>query len=128
MPLVTGQCYAKWQLPSSTAAEHRGKTARAPIKDHLVTWDYEKRIELRLVVDKHGSLQASELAIEVVQEWAAAGAGRHEQRALLGRVTLDLAEYVAACEETEEPVVRRYLMKDSKINSTVKVRRNQPRT
>ena len=118
MPLVTGACYVKWHLPHSTAAEHHGKTHRAPIKEHLVTWDYEKRVELRLVVDKHGQLQGSEIAFEVVQEYAVGAKG---ERALLGVVRLDLAEYVLACDETAEPVCRRYLMQESKINSTVKV-------
>ncbi len=44
----------------------------------------------------------------------------------LGNVKLNLAEYVeesegVAGEEGEERVVRRYLMMDSKINSTLKV-------
>ena len=118
VPLVTGACYTKWHLPSSSATEHRGKTHRAPIKEHLVTWDYEKRVELRLTVDKHGNLQGSEIEFEVVQEYAVGAKG---ERATLGVVKLNLAEYVLACDEAEEPVCRRYLMHESKINSTVKV-------
>lgn len=37
----------------------------------------------------------------------------------LGTVTLNLAEYVE--ESEEEEVVRRYLLQDSKINSTVRI-------
>ena len=116
---MTGACYVKWHLPSSTAAEHRGKTHRAPIKDHLVTWDYEQRLEIRLIVDKHGNLQSSDIEFKVVQEYAVGAKG---ERAMLGIVKLNLAEYVLACDETEEPMCRRYLLKESKINSTLKVR------
>ena len=84
-----------------------------------MTWDYEKRVELRLTVDKHGNLQGSEIEFEVVQEYAVGAKG---ERATLGVVKLNLAEYVLVCDETEEPVCRRYLMQESKINSTVKVR------
>ena len=33
MPLVNGTSYVKWHLPSSTSAEHRGRTNR--VKDRL---------------------------------------------------------------------------------------------
>ena len=125
MPLVTGACYVKWHLPSSTAVEHRGKTHRAPIKDHLVTWDYETRVELRMIVDKKGELEAADIQFEIVQDYAVGAKG---ERALLGVVRLNLAEYVLACDEMEEAVCRRYLMQESKINSTVKVCTNRRAT
>jgi hypothetical protein len=39
----------------------------------------------------------------------------------LGYVALNLAEYVEESEDGEEGVTRRYLMQESKINSTLKV-------
>lgn len=62
--------------------------------------------------------------MEVVQEYGR-GSGRGE-RITLGTVKLNLAEYVEQSEMAtiagEEPgVTRRYLMQDSKINSTLKV-------
>lgn len=119
IPLVTGACYVKWHLPSSTAAEHQGKTPRAPIKDHLVTWDYEQRLEVRLIVDKHGQLESSPIEFKVVQEYAV---GAKSERSMLGVVRLNLAEYVLACDEAEGEICRRYLMQESKINSTLRVR------
>jgi len=36
VPLVSGTSFIKWHLPSSTAAEHRGRTPKCAIKDHRV--------------------------------------------------------------------------------------------
>ena len=58
-------------------------------------------------------LSETNLVLEVVQETTNNG---KEERVLLGTVKLNLAEYVAVDKET-----RRYLLQDSKINSTLKV-------
>jgi hypothetical protein len=71
-----------------------------------------------LTADKEGMLQNTELHFEVLQEYSAGGRG---DRIVLGNVKLNLAEYVDGSEETEDGVTRRYLMQDSKINSTLKV-------
>jgi hypothetical protein len=68
-------------------------------------------------------LQESALELEVVQEYAGAGRG---ERITLGNVKLNLAEYVEQSDlgpsDDDDPgVTRRYLMKDSKINSTLKI-------
>lgn len=58
---------------------------------------------------------------EVLQEYSSGARG---ERIILGNVKLNLAEYVDANEfDGEDGVCRRYLMQDSKINSTLKVRR-----
>ncbi|KAF2275452.1 uncharacterized protein EI97DRAFT_379552 [Westerdykella ornata] len=123
VPLVSGTSFIKWHLPHSTAAEHRGRTDKRPIKDHKVVYDYQTKCPVRLTVDKHGMLQESWIDFEVLQEYA--GGGR-EERIVLGRVKLNLAEYVEQSEFSgssgEEPgITRRYLMQDSKINSTLKI-------
>ncbi len=69
-------------------------------------------------------LQESCAEFEVIQEYGG-GLGRGE-RISLGHVKLNLAEYVEQSELVtspgEEPgVTRRYLMQDSKINSTIKL-------
>lgn len=68
-------------------------------------------------------LQESFIEFEVIQEYSGGGRG---ERITLGNVKLNLAEYVEQSEmagaEGEEPgVTRRYLMQDSKINSTLKI-------
>lgn len=119
VPLVSGTAYIKWHLPSSIAAEHRGHTPKAPIKDHKVIWDYEKVLPVRLTVDKNSMLQESEVLFEVLQEYSA---GVRSERIALGQVKLNLAEYVEGNDKDgEDGITRRYLMKDSKINSTLKV-------
>lgn len=85
-------------------------------------WEYEKQFAIRLVIDKHGMLQESEICFEVFQEYHS-GASRGDT-VTLGHVRLNLAEFVVegGGEEGErEGVTRRYLMQASKINSTLKV-------
>lgn len=58
---------------------------------------------------------------EVVQDYSSGGRG---EKITLGFVELNLAEYVEESEmsaDGEEGVVRRYLMQESKINSTLKI-------
>jgi hypothetical protein len=81
------------------------------------------KLPVRLTVDKNGMLQESYVELEVVQEYSGGGRG---ERITLGNVKLNLAEYVEQSEFAgapgEEPgVTRRYLMQDSKINSTLKI-------
>ena len=136
VPLVSGTSFIKWHLPSSSSAEHRGRTERCAIKDHRVEYNYEKRTPVRLGVGKDGMLQECSVNFEILQEYSAGGRG---ERIRLGELKLNLAEYVEASENptspsspggganqtgegnTEEGVVRRYLMQDSKINSTLKL-------
>ncbi|KAL2069003.1 hypothetical protein VTL71DRAFT_15341 [Oculimacula yallundae] len=122
VPLVNGTSYVKWHLPSSTSAEHRGRTAPAPIREHKVSWDYSKTIPVRLTIDKNNNLQECTIDFEVVQDYNSAG--MRGEKITLGSVSLNLAEYVEESEmgaDGEEAVVRRYLMQESKINSTLKI-------
>lgn len=69
-------------------------------------------------------LQESFAEFEVIQEYSG-GSGRGD-RITLGHVKLNLAEYVeqsemAAAQGEEPGVTRRYLMQESKINSTLKL-------
>lgn len=131
VPLVAGSSFVRWHLPTSRAAEHRGRTHKCPIKDHRVQYDYEQQIPVRLTVSKDGMLQDYFADFEVQQEY---GTGGKNERITLGKLKLNLAEYVEASEVQSpgppsspghvpeaEGVVRRYLMQDSKINSTLKI-------
>ena len=131
VPLVSGTSFIKWHLPSSTAAEHRGRTNKCAIREHRVAYEYEKTVAVRLTVGKDGQLQECCVNFEILQEYSAGGRG---ERIRLGDVKLNLAEYVEASETPASPgggtnneasgaegVVRRYLMQDSKINSTLKL-------
>ncbi|KAL7772603.1 hypothetical protein CFE70_002563 [Pyrenophora teres f. teres 0-1] len=124
VPLVSGTSFVKWHLSHSTAAEHRGRTDSCPVRDHKVAYDYDTTLPVRLTVDKNGMLQECWAEFEVVQEYSR-GSGRGE-RIVLGSVRLNLAEYVEQSEMAtmageDAGVTRRYLMQDSKINSTLKL-------
>jgi hypothetical protein len=123
VPLVSGSSYVKWHLHSSASAEHRGHTSKSIIKDHKVCWDYDKALPVRLIVDRNGMLQECEINFEVVQEYSF---GARPERIILGIVKLNLAEYVEGSDgHDEEGISRRYLMRESKINSTLKVYAHQ---
>jgi len=117
VPLVSGIAYVKWHLPSSTSAEHRGRTNISPIKEHKVTWNYEKTLQVRLSTDKSNLLQECLVNFEIIQEY---NTGARGDKITLGNVNLNLAEYVEG-DDGEEGITRRYLMQESKINSTLKV-------
>lgn len=86
-------------------------------------WDYEKTLPVRLTVDRNGMLEKSDIIFEVLQEYASSGA--RLERITLGLVKLNLAEYVEGSDrDGEEGISRRYLMQESKINSTLKVGNN----
>lgn len=122
VPLASGTSYVKWHLPTSTAAEHRGRTPKCTISDHKVCWDYSHTITLRLQMDKSNQLLETLIHFEVVQDYSSSG---RPDKISLGQVKLNLAEYVDGAEgegdSGEGGIVRRYLMQESKINSTLKI-------
>jgi len=119
VPYITGRSFIKWNLPHSTAAEHQGRTEKCSIKEHKVQYNYDAYIPVRLTIDKTGMLQETFIHFEVLHEVTS---GEKDERIALGNIKLNLAEYVWASEQEGEDVVcRRYLMQDSKINSTLKV-------
>ena len=63
-------------------------------------------------------LQDSDMHFEVLQEYSSGARG---ETIILGTVRLNLAEFVERSDDGEEGVTRRYLMQESKINSTLKV-------
>lgn len=116
----------KWHLPSSSSADHRGKTDRSSINEHRATFEFTKDLSIKLTIDKNLSLHPCEIHFEILQEYHDGGRGG---RVHLGNVTLNLAEYTSANEANmdDEPeaengmITRRYLMQDSKVNATLKI-------
>ncbi|EAW08171.1 N-terminal C2 domain-containing protein [Aspergillus clavatus NRRL 1] len=117
VPLATGTAFVKWRLPSSSTTEHHGHTDKAIIIDHRAHWNYEKSLQVRLTIDRNQTLHECEIVFEIIQEL---GSGGSSDKNLLGRIRLNLAEYVDKSDD-EEGIVRRYLMQDSKINSTLRI-------
>ncbi|KAE8383631.1 N-terminal C2 in EEIG1 and EHBP1 proteins-domain-containing protein [Aspergillus bertholletiae] len=118
VPLVNGTAFVKWRLPSSSGAETNGHTDKAVIIDHRAYWNYERALQVRLTIDRNQSLHECELQFEIIQEFESGGGG--DTKNFLGRIRLNLAEYVDKSDD-DEGIVRRYLMQDSKVNSTLKV-------
>ena len=112
IPLVTGQVFVKWHILNSSRGECRGKTERAPIHDHKAGWvEYTRECMFKVGIGKGGVLQERILNMEV---WVEMISGR--ERVRIGSVSVNLSEYASVNSET-----RRYLLQESKMNSTVKV-------
>src|SRR5271156_5615515 len=112
IPLVTGQVFVKWHVLHSSSGECRGKTERAPIIDHKAGWqDYRRECTFKVSVGRNGMLLERMLIMEV---WVEMISGR--ERIRIGNVAVNLSEYASVKSET-----RRYLLQESKMNSTIKV-------
>ncbi|KAJ5364146.1 uncharacterized protein N7496_009859 [Penicillium cataractarum] len=117
VPLGNGTVWVRWRLPSSSATENQGHTEKAPLSDHRAYWNYEKALHVRLTIDRNSMLQECEINFEIIQEFHSSPSN---EKNVLGKIKLNLAEYVDKVDE-DEGVVRRYLMSDCKVNSTVKI-------
>ncbi|KAF3394288.1 hypothetical protein F1880_005181 [Penicillium rolfsii] len=117
VPLGNSTVWVRWKLPSSSATEHQGHTEKAPLSDHRAYWNYEKALHVRLTIDRNSMLQECDINFEIIQEFHSSPAN---EKNLLGKIKLNLAEYVDKVDD-DEGVVRRYLMSDCKVNSTVKI-------
>ncbi|KAI7785804.1 oestrogen-responsive protein [Diaporthe eres] len=102
VPLVQGVSLIKWHLPHSIHGEHRGRTAKCPIANHRVEYGYGKVIPVRIGIDKNNNLSECLIEFEVLQEFSTHGVTGRSETITLGKVTLNLSEYV----EESETVVR----------------------
>lgn len=87
-----------------------------------MVWDSKHTIPVRLTIDKNNQLSECLIHFEIIQDYS--GSGVKGEKITLGHIMLNLAEYVEESEslpEGEEGVTRRYLMQDSKVNSTLKI-------
>lgn len=130
-------------------AEHRGRTAKCPISNHKVEYNFSKLVpSVRISIDRNDNLAECPLELEVLQEFPVA------EKISLGHIRLNLSEYIEESEalakdiasppartgstlragpantgprdgpelnKAEDGIVRRYLMQDSKVNSTLKI-------
>ncbi|KAJ5582008.1 hypothetical protein N7535_000628 [Penicillium sp. DV-2018c] len=94
-----------------------GRTEKATLSDHRAYWGYEKSLQLRLTIDRTLVLQECDINFEVIQEFTS---GTISEKSVLGKIKLNLAEYVDKTDE-DDGITRRYLMHESKVNSTVKI-------
>ncbi|KAF9879405.1 hypothetical protein CkaCkLH20_02948 [Colletotrichum karsti] len=156
VPLVSGTSIVKWHLSHSINAEHRGRTPKCSISNHKVEYNYSKVVShIRISIDRNNNLTECPIEFEVTQEFSGGG---HDEKISLGKVNLNLSEYVEESDglaresasfdrghsrkrssgtastspkstappildepDAEDGIVRRYLMQESKINSTLKI-------
>ncbi|CAG8587059.1 12488_t:CDS:2 [Acaulospora morrowiae] len=116
VPLVTGLYYVKWKLRNSERPQ--GMTERVIIKDHRVFWNYRLHNTTQLVIGKDGFLMPCELRLTIKQELSG---GREINN--IGKLSLNISEYVGL-----NATNRKYLLQDSKINSTLKLTVNMKQT
>ncbi|KAF9531106.1 hypothetical protein CPB83DRAFT_849338 [Crepidotus variabilis] len=101
--------------PSSTPA--RGMTNFLPLKEHSVAWSQTLDTTLKFDIDRESShILANPLKLVVMQRVIPGDPHGNPQNPRLGAVYLNLAEYVG-----QGSVERRYLLKESKTNATLKL-------
>ncbi|RIB15778.1 N-terminal C2 in EEIG1 and EHBP1 proteins-domain-containing protein [Gigaspora rosea] len=116
IPSIAGLYYVKWKLQNGN--KRRDVTRRVEIKNHSVIWDYKLLNSTKLIIGKDGYLMPCELRLSVKQELN----GGKEINSI-GKLSLNISEYVGL-----STVTRRYLLQDSKINSTLKLTINMKQT
>lgn len=129
-------------------AEHRGRTGKCPIANHRVDYAFAKRVpSIRLSVDRANNLAECPLELEIVQEFALAEkitlghiklnlseyieeseafskdpASPQRKRSSSAGVSPTAAPQSGrGHHNVDDGIVRRYLMHDSKVNSTLKI-------
>ncbi|KPM45062.1 hypothetical protein AK830_g1475 [Neonectria ditissima] len=147
VPLVTGNSFVKWHLTHSMHAEHRGRTAKCPIANHRVDYSFCTLVpSIRISVDRNNNLGECLVEFEVIQEFAGtekivlgfvrlnlseyieeseaftkdvASPGRKRSNSM--GVSPANSMPGRDSDVVEDGIVRRYLMQDSKVNSTLKI-------
>ncbi|CEJ91257.1 hypothetical protein VHEMI06980 [[Torrubiella] hemipterigena] len=151
VPLVSGNSYIKWHLSHSMHAEHRGRTSKCSVANHRVEYAYTKVIQsVRISLDKSNVLSECPIELEIVQEFPGAEKMtlgfvrlnlseyveesesfardsfssptrvRHGSSSGISPVS-SAPRSSTDTRDPEDGIVRRYLMQDSKVNSTLKI-------
>lgn len=85
--------------------------SRAVVKEHTVTWDIQFQLEPTIIIGKDGVLLPCELLLYIKQT---VNAGKSSED--VGMVSINLAEFAAS-----RSTSRRYLLQESRVNSTLRV-------
>ncbi|KAG6038774.1 hypothetical protein E4U41_003706 [Claviceps citrina] len=148
IPLVSGNSFIKWHLSHSIHAEHRGRTNKCPISNHKVDYGYSKLVTgVRISVDKNNNLGECPIEFEILQEFGMTekitlghvklnlseyveesdSFGRELGSPPRKRSSVSASTPSAEggdkpeIQSVQEGIVRRHLMQESKINSTLKI-------
>jgi len=120
VPPVTPTPATIQKAPSTSSIETRsvarGSTPWMPLQSYNVKWDQPVNVQVQMDVHREtGELLANELKLVVMQR-VIPGDPDSPRQPRLGAVYLNLAEYADA-----GPVTRRYLLRESKTNATLKL-------
>lgn len=108
VPFLSGHFAVSCKLKHS-----RSSTLFHPLKDHSVCWNHHLSTPIRLDLDRlTGHVSPSPLKLSVIHR----PSDPHHHVHPLGALHLNLSAYVG-----QGPVQRRYLLRDSKTNATLKV-------
>ena len=100
-----------------TSTLRRGTTPFLKLKDHSVIWSHTLDTLLKFDIDREThQIQPNPLKLVVMQRVIPDDPGGSPQNPRLGAVYLNLAEYIG-----KGSVERKYLLKESKTNSVLKV-------
>ncbi|KAJ3764394.1 hypothetical protein EV360DRAFT_31459 [Lentinula raphanica] len=107
--------------PTSTSVEtysnSRGITPFYELKDHAVVWEHPLDVVIKMDIDRETSeLMPNEFKLVVMQR-VIPGDPNAPRNPRLGALYLDLSEYAGVGKE----VTRTYLLRDTKMNATVKL-------
>ncbi|KAJ3731243.1 hypothetical protein DFJ43DRAFT_1080600 [Lentinula guzmanii] len=106
--------------PTSTVEAYsntRGMTPFYKLKDHAVVWDHHLDVVIKMDVDRETSeLMPNEFKLVVMQR-VIPGDPDAPRNPRVGALYLDLSEYAGVGKE----VTRSYLLRDTKMNATVKL-------
>lgn len=105
----------------STSVENystaRGITPFYKLKDHAVVWEHNLDVVVKMDVDREtAELLPSEFKVVIMQR-VISGDPDAPKNPRLGTLSLDLSEYAGVGKE----VTRSYLLRDTKMNATLKV-------
>jgi len=104
-------------LASPERTPHRGATKYLPLQDHAVKWEHKLHTTLKIPVSREtGILEGCSFKL-VVNQRVIPGDPDAPRNPRLGAIYLDLSEYAGVAGET----TRRYLLRQSKTNATMKV-------
>lgn len=101
-------------MRDSAKPDARGRTAHVPVREHRAQWDESVNIHFRLSIhSKTKVLKERVVIFDVI--WDQNGT----DKLTLGRVEINLAEYVNKNGSNKHGKKTKYLLKNSKINGAL---------
>nr|GAT51152.1 predicted protein [Mycena chlorophos] len=108
----------------ATASTARGQTPWQPLREHSVTWDHQLSVLVQMSIDRGShELLPHPFKVTILQR-VVAGDPNAPRKPRFGAVDIDLAEYtdsVPLLGPSKGVVNRRYLLRDSKTNATLRL-------